>query len=119
MAQRKGVVEEGVPQHAWQRVHPLTPIFDGWRVIAVLIAVVLFQNIEFVGDLGKLADSFGFGLILLVAIGALLLILLVVGVYSYMSWRAMTYAVTAAVSAEAGDLVPSAAPCPAGAHSGS
>ena len=94
MAQRKGVVEEGVPQHAWQRVHPLTPVFNGWQVIAVLIAVVLFQNIEFVGDLGKLADSFGFGLILLVAIGALLLILLVVGVYSYMSWRAMTYAVT-------------------------
>ena len=52
MAQRKGVVEEGVPLHAWQRVHPLTPVFNGWQVIAVLIAVVLFQNIEFVGDLG-------------------------------------------------------------------
>ena len=94
MAQRKGVVEEGVPPRAWQRVHPLTPVFNGWQVIAVLIAVVLFQNIEFVGDLGKLADSFGFGLILLVSIGALLLILVVVGVYSYLSWRAMTYAVT-------------------------
>lgn len=94
MAQRKGVVEEGVPSDAWKRVHPVTPVFNSWQVIAVLIAVLLFQNIELLGDLGSLADAFGFGLILLVIVGALLLILLVVGVYSYLSWRSMTYAVT-------------------------
>ena len=94
MAQRKGVVEEGVPSDAWTRVHPVTPVFNSWQVIAVLIAVLLFQNIELLGDLGSLADAFGFGLILLVIVGALLLILLVVGVYSYLSWRSMTYAVT-------------------------
>ncbi len=92
--ERSGVVEAGVDPQAWRRVSPITPILNSWQAIAILIAFVLFQNLEQIQYVGELAGSVGVGRLVLFFIAGVVAILLIVGVYSYLYWRAMTYAVT-------------------------
>lgn len=91
---RKGVVEEGVAPEAWRRVHPITPVLNGWQVIAVLFAFLLFQNVEVLLDLRSLMMSGNLGTIVLFAVGGFVGVLAMIMVYAYFTWRAMTFAVT-------------------------
>lgn len=91
---RKGVVEAGVPAEAWHRVHPITPVLNGWQVIAVIIAFILFQNVEELLRLQELMQSGNLGSILLLGLGIFVGVLAVIMIYAYLTWRAMTYAVT-------------------------
>lgn len=93
-ASRKGAAEEGVPSDAWRRVSPLTPALTSWRAFAILVALIAFQNLESILELQKFASRVGVGRVVLVFLGSVLLVLVVIGLYSYLAWRAMTYALT-------------------------
>jgi putative membrane protein len=73
----------------WHRLHPVTPVVRGWKVVAVLLVVFAQQS----GD-----DLFsGSGLPgrrqVLVSVGALAAGALVAAVYSVLSWRMTRYRV--------------------------
>lgn len=91
---KRGVVDEGVAPEVWKRVSPITPMLNSWRVLAILVAIILFQSMEVFVDLAKEIAEWGIGRLILIAVAALLVLIGIVGVYSYLSWRAMTYAVT-------------------------
>lgn len=91
---RTGAAEEGVPEDAWKRVHPITPVLNGWRVIAIFLAIVLFQNLEELVMLRDLLASGTAGKVLLILLASVIGGLAVVMLYAYLAWRAMTYAVT-------------------------
>jgi putative membrane protein len=82
---------------AWQRVHPLTPALRSWQVIAVLLVVIaqeLGQNA--LGTEGerrsRVPDPGGW---ILAGSGLALAVLVsVIGVSAYLSWRFTRYRVT-------------------------
>ncbi|WP_099332309.1 PH domain-containing protein [Actinomyces minihominis] len=92
--ERSGVVEAGVDPQAWKRVSPITPVLNSWQAIAILIAVVVFQNLEQIQYVSQLAGSVGVGRLVLYFLAGVAAVVLIVAIYSYLYWRAMTYAVT-------------------------
>lgn len=93
---RVRAVDEGVPEGAWRRVHPISPALNAWKALAALLAVIVYQNTDLVADLlgSRWARERGGLVIALMVLGALLLFLLVAGLYSWLAWRATSYAVT-------------------------
>lgn len=91
---RSGAAEEGVSASEWRRVHPVTPVLNSWQALAALLAVVVFQNFEVLGQLRELAELGNLVTVLLILLGLLVAFLLLVGLYSYLAWRAMSFAVT-------------------------
>lgn len=91
---RSGAVEEGVPEDAWKRLHPITPVLNGWQAIAIFLAFVIFQNAEALLRVRDLLAGGAAGKVLLIALGAVVGSVVLVMLYAYFSWRAMTYAVT-------------------------
>lgn len=93
---RVRAVDEGVPEDAWRRVHPISPVLNAWKALAALLAVIVYQNTDLVTDLlnSRWARERGGLLIAAMVLGALLLFLLVAGAYSWLAWRATSYAVT-------------------------
>lgn len=94
MPVRKGAAEEGVPAAAWRRVSPLSPVLNSWKAITVIAAVVVFQNVQSTIELGRFAASHGPARIILYVVAVAVGLFVAVGIFSYFSWRAMTYAVT-------------------------
>lgn len=84
-----------VPQErtepAWQRMHPVTPAIKGWKVLAVLAAILVQQFGTNISGAGEAFDRFGWGPVVLVVVGAV-----VVGfVYAAVAWRMTRYAIDA------------------------
>lgn len=77
----------------WRRVHKVTPVLNAWKVIVAVFAVLVWQNVEGLSELWDERDSVDWTLVLLIGGGALLLFLVVLAVYSVLSWRMMRYAV--------------------------
>lgn len=73
----------------WSRVHPVTPLVRGWKVLAVLL-VVAMQQVEFdPSNLVDLVDRIGWA-----ALGAVVAVVAVVGfAYSWIAWRMTRYAI--------------------------
>lgn len=94
---RVRVVDAGVPPQAWRRVHPVSPVLNAWKALAALLAIVVYQNADTVSEImnSSWARSRGIGAIALVVVSGLVVFLLVAGLYSWLAWRAMSYAVTA------------------------
>lgn len=72
----------------WKRLHPVTPLVRGWAVIAVLLVIFGRQSIESGAESGIPVDGsnwwiFASGFVLVAVIG---------GVYSWLSWRVTRYA---------------------------
>lgn len=88
-------VDEGVPAQAWRRVSWVTPILDSWKAIVALLALLVFQNLDLVRELKNLdLHDQDVVRILLWAGLVLVVIFAIIALFSYFSWRAMTYAVT-------------------------
>lgn len=89
-------VDEGVAPDQWRRVHPVSPVLNTWKVILAILAFVTYQNLDIALDLASQVDltSTGVRWLILAGVGTLLLVVLVAGVYSWLAWRAMSWAVT-------------------------
>ncbi|GIG27743.1 PH domain-containing protein [Cellulomonas marina] len=79
----------GEEAYAWRRMHPVTPVVRGWRVVVGVLAVAVFQLDSFVDlvvELGARAWLVGLGLLLVVG---------VIGfASSVLAWRMTRFAVT-------------------------
>ena len=75
----------------WVRVHPVTPVVRGWKVLVVLL-VIAMQQFQFdVSNAARLLDEVGIGPVALVVAGVA-----VVGFgYATLAWRMTRYAVDA------------------------
>ncbi len=73
----------------WVRVHPVTPVVRGWKVLAVLIVVVM-QQLEFdVSNAVRMVRVVGLG-----PVGAALVVIVGLGFgYAALAWRMTRYAV--------------------------
>lgn len=89
-------VDEGVDPSQWRKVHKITPILNTWQAFVVILAILIFQNVDVLRDIstGEFGFSVSPGMILLAIVGGILVILLLVIVYSFFAWRATSYAVT-------------------------
>lgn len=83
----EGVGEDG---YAWRRMHPVTPLLRGWKIIA---AVLIIASTQFTGDIRGAARLLG-GDGWIALVGAFVLIALVAVAWSFVSWRVTRYAVT-------------------------
>lgn len=89
-------VELGVEDQAWRKVSPVSPLLNTWSAIVVVIAALVFQNLDNLRDpiWLELLGTRGIGFILLVLLGGFLALLTVVSLYCWLGWRATSYAVT-------------------------
>ncbi|EWS80597.1 PH domain-containing protein [Brachybacterium phenoliresistens] len=76
-----------VPESAFRRTHPITPLVSGWKVIAAIVAAVSIQNI------GSLVREFTLTR-LLIGLGILAVVIVLSIVISALSWRFTAYAIT-------------------------
>jgi putative membrane protein len=74
----------------WQRLHPLTPLVRGWKVVAVLFAIIAQQR----GD-ALLSHGLPSRREALISLGVLLAAALVGGVYALLAWQRAAYRVDA------------------------
>ncbi|MFP5335191.1 MAG: PH domain-containing protein [Actinomycetes bacterium] len=84
------MTDRPVPRNSgWQRLHPVTPVIRGWKVIAVLLVLYLQQSSD------QLFSGSGLpgGDELLVSVGLLVVGALVAAAYSALSWRMTRYRV--------------------------
>ncbi len=72
----------------WQRLHPLTPLVRGWKVVAVLLAIVAQQG---GGELFR--QGIPSRQEALISLGALALAALLGGGYAWLAWQRAAYRV--------------------------
>ncbi len=89
----------------WHRVHPLTPILESLGVLVVFAIAAAYSAQNFIqGALEGLATGEGVDLsfagwlrshplVLLIGLGAIVLVLLITGLYSWLAWKVMGYRV--------------------------
>lgn len=80
----------GEDGYAWQRMHPVTPLLKGWKIV---VAVLVIGWSQLADDLGRTADLIG-GRGWLLALGGLVVVAIVALAWSFVSWRVTRYAVT-------------------------
>ncbi len=83
----EAVGEDG---YAWRRMHPVTPLLRGWKIIA---AVLIIASTQLTGDVRGAARLLG-GDGWVVLLGGFVAIALVAVAWSFVSWRVTRYAVT-------------------------
>lgn len=93
---RVHAVDAGVPPQSWRRVHPVSPVLNAWKALAALLAVIVYQNAGTVSDVmnSRWARERGSGVVVVWVLLGILLFLLVAGLYSWLAWRATSFAVT-------------------------
>lgn len=84
------------PDAQWRRVHPVTPLLEGWKIIAAVLAFLLWQNTELILEAYSAVQSYRGDvpttLILSIGLGVVGA-LLVIGLGLWLSWRMRAYAV--------------------------
>ncbi|MDR1635205.1 MAG: PH domain-containing protein [Bifidobacteriaceae bacterium] len=88
-AKKPSAAERGDGQN-WHRLHPLTPFFKGWGLIAVALAAGVYNADENIPDLIRFANRTGWHWIAL-AVFALLLIALA---WAFIWWRRAYFQIT-------------------------
>lgn len=90
-----GAAEGGVPETAWQRVHPLTALIDSWQAVAAIIAFALWQNPEVLDVLRRpeLISAVGSSRAITIGVSVILTGLVLMVVVAYLRWRCTAYAV--------------------------
>ncbi len=93
---RVRAVDEGVPDDRWRRVHPVSPVLNAWKALAAVLAILVWQNADTVAQVlaSPWASSHGRAFIVVIIVAGLAVFLLIAGVYSWLAWRATSYAVT-------------------------
>ena len=86
-------VESGVEPSAWRRVHWVTPILSSWQLIVVSVAALVLQNLEHLHRLFS-SPSGSLTRALLLVSGGIIVIAALIGGYSFLAWRATSFAIT-------------------------
>ncbi|MDU0348763.1 PH domain-containing protein [Actinomyces sp. MRS3W] len=80
----------------WRRVHPITPLLEGWKGITAVLAIVLWQNVDSVLEAYSAVSRSGVHVssqLLSGIVAGTLTVLVAIGVALWLSWRMRTYAV--------------------------
>ncbi|MCL3793188.1 PH domain-containing protein, partial [Actinomyces sp. 186855] len=80
----------------WRRMHPVTPLLEGWKVITALLVFATIQNGDDLLALIEAVREHGFSLqhdLVRWAMVGLLAVLLLIGAYLALAWRAKTFAI--------------------------
>ncbi len=80
----------GEDGYAWQRMHPVTPLLKGWKVVVAVLVIASTQLTEDIRRAGRLLGGDGW----LIGLGLLVGIALVAVAWSFVSWRVTRFAVT-------------------------
>lgn len=78
----------------WRTVHWLTPLVNAWQALTALIVIVLFNSIEWIGDLIAEIELPPIAIIALIIIGFIVVFTLIALTYSYFAWKRIRYAVS-------------------------
>ncbi len=84
------------PDAQWSRVHPITPLLEGWQVITAVVIFLVWQNAEYLGDVYSAARQARGGMTsqVVLTVGLVLLgVALLGGAWLWLSWRMRSYAV--------------------------
>ena len=89
-------VGTGVEDSQWRRVHPVTPFARTWAVLLAIIAFFTYQNVQLLQELADtgVVEFLGLKKIFLAVFAFIIFIFLVVGFFSWLSWKRMSFAVT-------------------------
>ncbi|MDO5719768.1 MAG: PH domain-containing protein [Actinomycetaceae bacterium] len=102
-AERDTAVGSGVDASLWRNVHPLTPLAQTWAVIAGLAAFFTYQFADLLRDIreamrempgGNQLPTLGLPEILIGVAIFIIVVIAIAGLYSWMAWRRMSYAIT-------------------------
>ncbi|WP_196717285.1 PH domain-containing protein [Actinomyces trachealis] len=80
----------------WHRVHPITPLLEGWKVITAILSVMVFQNIQAVTKVYETVqdtESATISRILPWGLAGVAVVLTLLGLALWLSWRVRAYAV--------------------------
>lgn len=81
----------------WRKVHPLTPLTQIWGILVVLVAII-FSQLDAIHDVSQAmsamrAEGKALPVLLFSLLGIVVLLLLLV-IFTYLSWRFTAYALT-------------------------
>ena len=98
-AERTGRAERGIVLPAdlvWRRMHPVSPLLEGWKIVSAIIAVVTIRNADNLIEVYRYVAAHGFDLgddLLVWALLGLLALVAVIVLVLFLGWWAKTYAV--------------------------
>ncbi|MBW3068750.1 PH domain-containing protein [Actinomyces sp. 594] len=98
-ARRQNAQERGIslpPDAQWSRVHPITPLLEGWKGITAVLAVLVWQNAEYMLEAYSSLQTMWGRTASRVIVGAglgMLGLLVLVGVALWLAWRMRSFAV--------------------------
>lgn len=75
-------------EDGWQRLHPLTPVVRGWKVVAAVLAGLAVNNGDDLLQMGLPSARQA-----IVAVLVLLAVVVLAGVYALLAWQRSTYRV--------------------------
>lgn len=79
----------GTEELRWRHVHPVTPAIRSWKTLVAIVAIIFWQSAD---DIYRARDVLAHGGLRWVFL-ALLAVVVVAGVYSYLAWRFTRFAV--------------------------
>ena len=99
MSGRTGRAERGIALPAdlvWRRMHPVSPLLEGWKIVSAIIAVAAIRNADNLIEVYRYVAAHGFDLgddLLVWALLGLLALVAVIVLVLFLGWWAKTYAV--------------------------
>lgn len=91
---RKGAADMGIPESAWNRVHPVSPVLKSFSTMVAVVVILVFGGRSVVEEVFSPDSQFTMHLPVVFIVVALIVCLLMVLTYSYFLWRVTAYAVT-------------------------
>lgn len=93
---KETAVESGVAESEWRSLHPVTPLAKTWAVFAAFFAFIFYQFADVLKELTTLGliETYGPAVVFLVIAAGILLIVVAAGIYSWIAWRKMGFAIT-------------------------
>ena len=58
-AGRRIAVPDGID---WRRMHPVSPLLEGWKIVTAFIAIITVRNVDNLADAYRYATTHGFDL---------------------------------------------------------
>lgn len=80
----------------WRRMHPVTPVLEGWKIITAILVFVSIRNSDALLDLITAVREGGLAFahdLILWGVGGVFAVLLIIGAYLVLAWRAKTFAI--------------------------
>ncbi|EPD31619.1 PH domain-containing protein [Gleimia europaea] len=93
---KETAVESGIAESEWRSLHPVTPLAKTWAVFAAFFAFIFYQFADLLKELTSLGliETYGPVVVFLAIAAGILVIIIVAGIYSWIAWRKMGFAIT-------------------------